>query len=67
MVKNRNIPFGYCMVNGKYALNALEAETVQEIFKKYILLPFTQKKCNMCKRDKNCIEKNSKVYYNNGI
>lgn len=36
MVKNRNIPFGYCMVNGKYALNALEAETVQEIFKKYI-------------------------------
>ena len=33
MVKNRNIPFGYCMVNGKYALNALEAETVQEIFK----------------------------------
>ena len=36
MVKNRNIPFGYCMVNGKYALNAPEAETVQEIFKKYI-------------------------------
>lgn len=34
MVKNRNIPFGYCMVNGKYALNAPEAETVQEIFKK---------------------------------
>lgn len=31
MVKNRNIPFGYCMVNGKYALNAPEAETVQEI------------------------------------
>ena len=24
------------MVNGKYALNALEAETVQEIFKKYL-------------------------------
>ena len=36
MVKNRNIPFGYCMVNGKYALNVPEAETVQEIFKKYI-------------------------------
>ena len=32
MLKNRNIPFGYCMVNGKHALNAPEAETVRKIF-----------------------------------
>lgn len=36
MVKNRNIPFGYCMVNGKYALNAPEAEAVRKIFADYI-------------------------------
>lgn len=36
MLKNRNIPFGYCMVNGKYALNAPEAETVRKIFAEYI-------------------------------
>ena len=36
MLKNRSIPFGYCMVNGKYALNALEAETVRKIFAEYI-------------------------------
>ena len=36
MLKNRSIPFGYCMVNGKYALNAPEAETVRKIFDKYI-------------------------------
>ena len=36
MLKNRNIPFGYCMVNGKYALNAPEAETVRKIFDDYI-------------------------------
>ncbi len=36
MLKNRNIPFGYCMVNGKYALNAPEAEAVQKIFADYI-------------------------------
>ncbi len=36
MLKNRSIPFGYCMVNGKYALNALEAETVRKIFADYI-------------------------------
>ena len=29
MLKNRSIPFGYCMVNGKYALNAPEAEAVK--------------------------------------
>lgn len=36
MLKNRNIPFGYCMVNGKYALNAPEAEAVRNIFAEYI-------------------------------
>ena len=36
MLKNRNIPFGYCMVNGKYALNSSEAEAVRNIFAKYI-------------------------------
>lgn len=36
MLKNRSIPFGYCVINGKYALNATEAEAVQQIFKKYI-------------------------------
>ena len=36
MLKNRSIPFGYCIVNGKYALNTLEAETVRKIFADYI-------------------------------
>lgn len=36
MLKNRNIPFGYCMVNGKYTLNASEAEAVRKIFEEYI-------------------------------
>lgn len=36
MLKNRNIPFGYCMVNGKYALNVPEAEAVRTIFAEYI-------------------------------
>ncbi len=36
MLKNRSIPFGYCMVNGKYALNAPEADAVQKIFADYI-------------------------------
>ena len=36
MLKNRSIPFGYCMVNGKYALNAPEADAVQKIFTDYI-------------------------------
>ena len=35
-MKNRNIPFGYCIVNGKYTLNATEAETVKQIFEQYI-------------------------------
>lgn len=36
MLKNRNIPFGYCMVNGEYALNVPEAEAVRTIFAEYI-------------------------------
>lgn len=36
MLKNRSIPFGYCMVNGKYALNVPEAEAVRKIFSDYI-------------------------------
>ncbi|MDE7362490.1 MAG: recombinase family protein [Oscillospiraceae bacterium] len=36
MLKNRSIPFGYCMVNGKYALNVPEAEAVRKIFADYI-------------------------------
>lgn len=36
MLKNRSIPFGYCMVNGKYALNTSEAEAVRNIFADYI-------------------------------
>ena len=36
MLKNRNIPFGYCIVNGKYALNAAEADAVKQIFEQYI-------------------------------
>ena len=27
MLKNRSIPFGYCIINGKYALNTTETAT----------------------------------------
>lgn len=36
MLKNRSIPFGYCVINGKYALNICESEAVQKIFSDYI-------------------------------
>ncbi len=36
MLKNRSIPFGYCIVNGKYAINEHEAEAVRKIFADYI-------------------------------
>lgn len=36
MQKNRNIPFGYCVINGKYALNTAESQAVQKIFSDYI-------------------------------
>lgn len=36
MLKNRSIPFGYCVINGKYALNITESETVKKIFSNYI-------------------------------
>lgn len=35
MSKNRNIPFGYCIANGEYALKAKEAEAVKQIFSQY--------------------------------
>ncbi len=36
MLKNRNIPFGYCVINGQYAINEKEAEAVRKIFADYI-------------------------------
>lgn len=36
MQKNRIIPFGYYVINGKYALNICESEAVQKIFSDYI-------------------------------
>ena len=36
MLKNRNIPFGYCVINGKYAINENEADAVRKIFEEYI-------------------------------
>ncbi len=36
MQKNRNIPFGYCVINGKYDLNIAESQVVQKIFSDYI-------------------------------
>lgn len=35
MKKNRNIPFGYCMINGKYTINSVEASAVKYIFTEY--------------------------------
>lgn len=35
MKKNRNIPFGYCMINGKYAVNSGEAVAIKQIFTEY--------------------------------
>lgn len=36
MLKNRNIPFGYCVINGQYAINENEVEAVRKIFADYI-------------------------------
>lgn len=36
MLKNRNIPFGYCITNGEYAVNEQEAEAIRQIFAQYI-------------------------------
>ncbi len=36
MLKNRNIPFGYCVINGQYAINEKEAEAVRKVFADYI-------------------------------
>ena len=36
MLKNRSIPFGYCVVNGGFAANENEAKAVRKIFADYI-------------------------------
>ena len=36
MLKNRNIPFGYCITNGEYAVNDTEVEVIRQIFHRYI-------------------------------
>lgn len=36
MLKNRSIPFGYCVVNGSFAVNENEAEAVRKIFADYL-------------------------------
>ena len=36
MLKNRNIPFGYCIRGGEYAVNEQEAEAIRQIFAQYI-------------------------------
>lgn len=36
MLKNRNIPFGYCIGGGEYAVNDTEAEAIRQIFARYI-------------------------------
>ena len=36
MLKNRNIPFGYCIKNGEYAVKEIEAEAIRQIFARYI-------------------------------
>lgn len=36
MLKNRNIPFGYCIKGGEYAVNDTEAEAIRQIFAQYI-------------------------------
>ena len=36
MKKNRSIPFGYCMKNGKIQLKSNEAKAVEMIFKEYL-------------------------------
>lgn len=36
MLKNRSIPFGYCVVNGGFVVNENEADAVRKIFADYI-------------------------------
>ena len=36
MLKNRNIPFGYRIRGGEYAVNDTEAEAIRQIFARYI-------------------------------
>lgn len=36
MLKNRNIPFGYCVKGGGYTVNDTEADAIRQIFARYI-------------------------------
>ncbi len=36
MLKNRNIPFGYCIRGGEYAVNEQETDAIRQIFARYI-------------------------------
>lgn len=36
MLKNRSIPFGYCVVNGGFVVNENEADAMRKIFADYI-------------------------------
>lgn len=55
MLKNRSIPFGYCVVNGGFALNENEAEAVRKIFADYL-----------CGKSLKTIAAEMKIPYNSG-
>ncbi|MBP1562108.1 MAG: recombinase family protein [Oscillospiraceae bacterium] len=55
MLKNRSIPFGYCVVNGSFAVNEIEAEAVRKIFADYI-----------CGKSLKTIAAEMKIPYNSG-
>lgn len=55
MLKNRSIPFGYCVVNGGFAVNEIEAEAVRKIFADYL-----------CGKSLKAIAADMKVPYNSG-
>lgn len=55
MLKNRSIPFGYCVVNGGFALNEIEAEAVRKIFADYL-----------CGKSLKAIADEMKIPYNSG-
>lgn len=55
MLKNRSIPFGYCVVNGSFAVNENEAEAVRKIFADYL-----------CGKSLKAISAEMKIPYNSG-
>ena len=55
MLKNRSIPFGYCVVNGGFAVNEIEAEAVRKIFADYL-----------CGKSLKAIAAEMKIPYNSG-